>query len=180
MPGDNRIGTKLKLLRKKKKMTIEQLSAHTGITVEHLREVEDGNRLMPVADIINLSKALTADPNFFLKTPPDKEKKKDRIAGFEKRADAYNYTVLTPESKDKHLRAFRVVIDAKSEHPKVSYKHEGEEFIYVLDGLLEITVGHSKNRLKKGESLHFDSNQTHALKNPGKKKTVLLVVLYTP
>ena len=62
----------------------------------------------------------------------------------------------------------------------VEYRHEGEEFIYVLKGGVEVTVGSQVNELDTGQCLHFDSGIRHLLRNRGTKKAQLLVVLYTP
>jgi quercetin dioxygenase-like cupin family protein len=66
------------------------------------------------------------------------------------------------------------------DHKGVGYQHEGEEFVYVLTGHIEVTVGDHVNDLKEGQSLHFNSGVRHKLKNVGQKKAELLVVIYTP
>jgi len=87
---------------------------------------------------------------------------------------------LTPGAENKHLKAFRVTVDPMKEHKGVGYQHEGEEFVYVLAGNIEITVGDHVNSLKKGQSLHFNSGIRHKLRNVGRKKAELLVVIYVP
>ena len=62
----------------------------------------------------------------------------------------------------------------------VRHEHEGEEFVYVIHGQVEITVGKKKSRLKREGTLHFDSGVKHSLKNPGREECVLLVAVYTP
>jgi len=201
----NPIGAKLAAQRRKKKLSLEELAEKTGLKEDDLvgcigdyhavivrsatkitRKVieagESGVVFPPVGDILKISRALTVDPGQLLGSPakdPD-ERKKRRIDDFNKRASSYLYTILTPQAMNKHLRAFRVVIPPGAEHPKISYQHEGEEFIYVLEGTLEITVGRKKHALKQHDALHFDSGITHALKNPGAKECVLVVTVYTP
>jgi quercetin dioxygenase-like cupin family protein len=62
----------------------------------------------------------------------------------------------------------------------VAYKHDGEEFIYVLKGKLELTLDNKKHKLIPGESIKFNSNIPHKLKSLGNVKTKCLVTLYTP
>ena len=176
------VGQRLAQQRKKKKMSFEELSEKTGLKVEHLDNIEAGNDFAPVGDILKISRALTIDPDILLRQDDEttKEQKKKRVKDFEKRAESYNYAVLTPDSKSKHLRAFRVSIPTGLEHPKVSYQHEGEELVYVLKGEVEIIVGQKKNYLQKDETLHFDSGIKHSLKNPGKREAVLIVIIYSP
>ncbi len=133
----------------------------------------------PVSAIIQISKALVVDAGKFLSADDTKTGRK-KAESFSKRKNAYFYKTLTPDAEHKHMKGFHVTIPPESDHEGVEYKHEGEEFIYVLDGRLEIKVGPDLRSLKKGETIHFDANKTHRLRNPGKKKTELIVVVYTP
>lgn len=176
------MGERIARLRIKKSVSIEELSELTGLKNSHLKDIESGKSFAPVGDILKISRALTVDPDDLLTESPvnEKEKKKKRTEDFKTRETSYLYEVLTPQARAKHLRAFRITIPAKSEHPKINYQHEGEEFVHVLDGQVDITVGQKKNSLKKGDSLHFNSGIKHTLKNPGAKDTHLIVVVYNP
>ena len=178
----NSIGERLVALRNKKKVTLESLSEKTGLSVTHLKKIEEGKDFAPVGDILKISRALTVSPDDILKPMGDKkgDLKRERVQGFRKREEAYQYTVLTPDARNRHLRSFRVTIPPESEHPKINYQHEGEEFVYTLRGEVEIKVGSKTHHLKKDDTLHFNSGVKHSLKNPGKKETVLIVTLYTP
>ena len=96
-----------------------------------------------------------------------------------KRTQSYNYETLTSGTKSDSLRAFLVTIESRQTHKPVAYKHEGEEFIFVLEGRLELTLGGNVSAHKTGESVHFNSDTPHKLKNLSKETTRLLVVLYT-
>jgi quercetin dioxygenase-like cupin family protein len=73
-----------------------------------------------------------------------------------------------------------VTLAPKKEHEKVEYKHDGEEFVHVLEGRVELKVGKETHQLKKGGSFHFDSAMPHQLKNLSSKESKLLVVVFTP
>jgi quercetin dioxygenase-like cupin family protein len=103
-----------------------------------------------------------------------------RLEEAAKRTEHYSYTTLTPPEADKHLMAFSVTIPPKTAHGGVGYSHEGEEFVYVLSGNVEITVEKDKRILSESESLRFSSNLNHHLSNPGDKEAELLVILYVP
>jgi transcriptional regulator with XRE-family HTH domain len=176
------IGQKIRSMREKKKITLEELSDRTGLTSARLSDIEEGIGFAPVGDILKIARALTIDPGELLQGGKDREKEleKKRIRDFKQREEAYQYEVLTPQATKSHLRAFKVTIPANSEHPGVRYQHEGEEFVYTLKGEVEIQVGHKKYCLKKEQTLHFDSGIHHLLKNPGNTNTVLIVTIYTP
>jgi uncharacterized cupin superfamily protein len=78
------------------------------------------------------------------------------------------------------LKAFKVTVDPLQDHTGVGYQHEGEEFVYLLSGQMEIIVGDHVNKLKAGDSLHFNSGIRHKMRNVGKKEAELLVVIYGP
>jgi len=73
-----------------------------------------------------------------------------------------------------------VTIDPKKRHKIVEYKHPGEEFVYVMSGELEITLDSKAYLLKPGETIHFNSETKHRLRNLCEEKCELIVVLYTP
>jgi quercetin dioxygenase-like cupin family protein len=104
----------------------------------------------------------------------------DRIRAYTKRTDSYAYTTLTPGAENKHLKAFRVKIEAMKDHVGVSYNHDGEEFVYVLAGDIEVVVGEHINTLGPGDSLHFNSGIQHHLRNIGETDAEFIVVIYNP
>ncbi|MFH2066277.1 MAG: XRE family transcriptional regulator [Pseudomonadota bacterium] len=171
-------GKKIKTVRTQKKITLEQVANDTGYKKEYIQKIEAGTVIPPVGAILQISRALQIDSGLLLKDQEEKVEK--RAKAYTKRTDNYAYTTLTPGAENKHLKAFRVNIQAMKEHKKVAYQHEGEEFVYVLSGRIEIEIGENLNTLKKGESLHFNSAIKHKLRNIGKTDAELLVVIYSP
>jgi transcriptional regulator with XRE-family HTH domain len=177
---DTDFASRMKRLRKKSGFSFAQLSNDTGLTEEYLEQVENGDLMPTVSSIIQISKALTVDAGTFLDSDDPAAARKRKAEGLQKRQKAYSYKTLTPDAAHKHMKAFLVTIDPKSDLEGAQYQHEGEEFIYVLEGRLNIEVGQKISDLRKGQTLHFNSNIVHKLSNPGTKKTELLVVVYTP
>jgi quercetin dioxygenase-like cupin family protein len=173
-------GTKMKQLRQVRKISLEQLANKTRFSQRYLREIEEGVSIPPVSAVIQIAKALSVDSGSFLSAEEREASQKRRRESFYKRTQAYSYKTLTPDAETKHMKAFLVTIDPKQDHKMVEYKHEGEEFIYVLKGQVEVMVGENRNLLKKNETLHFDSGIIHKLRNLGDDEAKLLVVLYTP
>ena len=172
------VGKKIKLARTQKKITYDQLANETGFAVDYLKNIEVGKEIPPVGALLQISRALELDSGFLLRD--QQANLKSRIKAFSKRTENYAYTTLTPGAENKHLKAFKVTVDPLQDHKGVGYQHEGEEFVYVLSGQMEIVVGDHVNKLKTGESLHFNSGIRHQMRNVGKKKAELLVVLYGP
>ena len=173
-------GAKMKQLRLLRKTSFEQLANKTGFSQRYLKEIEEGLAIPPVSAVIQIAKALAIDSGSFLSAEEQEASEKRRRESFYKRTQAYSYKTLTPDAETKHMKAFLVTIDPKQDHKMVEYKHEGEEFVYVLKGHIEVMVGESQNLLKKGENLHFNSGLTHKLRNLSEEEAKLLVVIYTP
>ena len=168
---------RIKRLRLERGLSIEALSKATGCATEYLQWVEDEQVEAPVAFLIQVAKALKLDSSALFRSDVSPDQ---RLKDAAKRTEHYLYKTLTPPESDKHLMAFSVTIPPKTAHKGVAYRHEGEEFDYVLSGTLELTVGDEKRTLKQGESLRFNSNMDHHLSNPGESQAELLVILYMP
>ncbi|MBI4965277.1 MAG: helix-turn-helix transcriptional regulator [Desulfomonile tiedjei] len=170
------LGERIRKMRQKQNVDLDQLAEKTGYASEYLQKIEEGKVSPPVGALIQITRALALDSAALLA----EEKKKERRKSYLKRTKAYSYKSLTPDAEDKHLWAYVVTLAPKKEHEMVEYKHEGEEFLYVMEGRVAAQVGAQIHTLKKGESLHFDSGVTHNLKNLSTKPSTLLVVVYTP
>jgi len=173
-------GAKLRHLREKEGWSLEELADHVSLKPAYLAQLEQDEVLPSVAEILTLARTLSVEPAAFMGGEEGRRSAEKRRVAREKRTRDYAYQLLSPDEPERHLMAFQVTIDPKSEHRKVGYRHEGEEFIYVLGGRLQITVGRKTTRLQAGGSIHFDSGQQHRLRNPGREPTRLLVVIYHP
>ncbi len=172
------VGKKIRKARLEKKLTLDNLANETGFSVDYIKEIESGKKIPPVGTLLQLSRALRIDSSFLLKEQQATLEK--RVRAYTKRTDSYAYDTLTPGAENKHLKAFRITIEAMSEHSGVGYRHEGEEFAYVLKGKVEITVGEHVNKLAKDDSLHFNSGIQHNLRNTGEEEAELIVVIFNP
>jgi transcriptional regulator with XRE-family HTH domain len=177
-PAPTPVGKRIKSVRTRKKMSLDQVANDTGCSIEYLKQVESGKEMPPVGTLLQIARALQIDSGFFLKEQT--ENRKARAKAFAKRTADYAYTTLTPGAENKHLKAFRIQIDPRKDHKGVGYQHEGEEFVYVLSGSVEIAVGDHINRLGPSDALHFNSGIQHHMRNIGDENAELLVVIYTP
>jgi electron transfer flavoprotein alpha subunit/quercetin dioxygenase-like cupin family protein len=173
-------GQRIKKLREDHKMGVADLAEKTGQPPEFIEQVESDSLTPPVSFLLQLAQALKIDPSHFLTEQERIQIGGKRQEGFIKRTQNYSYRTLTPGAADKHLRAFMVTIEPKEYHKIVEYKHPGEEFIFVYKGELELTLGSKVFHLKQGETIHFDSETKHKLRNISDEKCELIVTLYTP
>jgi len=172
------VGEKIKRSRKEKNISLNFVANETGFSTEYLEKLESDEVIPPVGTILQIARALDIDSALLLKE--QESDLTDRITASIKRTDSYAYKTLTPGVEKKHLKAFQVTIDPMQDHSGVGYQHEGEEFVYVLSGKVEVLVGDNVNILEEGDSLHFNSGIRHNLKNLSEERALLIVVLYVP
>lgn len=172
------IGKRIRRARLDKKMSLDVMANETGLSKEFIKKIEGGEQRPSVGTLLQISRTLQLDSAFLLKDEEEAQEK--RSDAYTKRTDKYAYTPLTPGAENKHLKAFHIKVDAGTRHDGVGFQHVGEEFVYVLDGQVEVQVGDHVNVLKSGDSLHFNSGVKHDLRNTGDADASLIVVVYVP
>lgn len=173
-------GDRVRKLREAHGLALSDLAESTGQDPDFLLRVEAGEVAPSVSFLLRLAKALSVDPNTFLTKEVKATLRDDRARAFATRTESYTYQTLTPGAEHQHLRGFLITIEPRQAHKPVAYKHEGEEFVYVMAGELELTVGTKILNLGPGESHHFNSDMPHKLRSLSDEPTRCLVMLYTP
>jgi mannose-6-phosphate isomerase-like protein (cupin superfamily) len=88
----------------------------------------------------------------------------------------YHYEALAHKKSGKNMEPF-ILMPAFDE--KAIFSHDGEEFMYVIDGTHEFIYDNKKYILKKGDSIYFDSRVPHTGRSIGKKRSKILAVMYS-
>jgi len=174
------IGNKIKQLRNMKKLTLKELSAKTDLSIGFLSQVERGVTSVAIASLENIASALDVDLSYFFSLP--KKNKKRVLRSFEQEIFTIQnsqfidyHLTQDPEDKD-FLPRLQVVLPCKDDCTIDVYQHEGEEFVYVLEGILTIMINNERYELFPGDSMHFDSKLPHNWTNYTNKTVKLLVV----
>ncbi|MGA2921461.1 MAG: cupin domain-containing protein [Candidatus Sulfotelmatobacter sp.] len=176
--GAGAVGSHLRRLRAKRRLSLAQVARAVGISVGFLSALERSQMTGSVGTLRKLARFYKTNIlDFFDATGPSSRQvqpgqRKVLEAGPGVRMEllAWGNTVMEP-----HL--FRVAPEAGSGD---SYAHEGEEFLYVLQGELTITLAKEAYQLKAGDSFYFESATPHHWKNPGRAETWVLWVNTPP
>ena len=172
-------GELIKQLRQARSWSEAELAQKTGQTPEFIEQVESDEVSPSVSFILRMAQAMEVDPSTFLGKEEKASIRDRRAQAYHQRTQQYSYVTLTPGAENSHLRAFMITIEPHQAHKPVAYKHDGEEFIYVMEGDLQLTLGTKVKKFKPGESVHFNSDVPHKLKSLSSEPTRCLVVLYT-
>jgi DNA-binding transcriptional MerR regulator/mannose-6-phosphate isomerase-like protein (cupin superfamily) len=175
----NPIGPRLRRLRLHRSYSLARVARAANVSVGFLSALERGQMSASVAtlrrlarfyrfNILSLFEPSEANPG---RVRPRERKVLEAGPGVRMELLAWGNTVMEP-----HL--FRVSPSAGSGE---SYAHEGEEFLFMLRGCLEISLdGGEAHRLVEGDSFYFESNAQHRWSNPGKKEAWVLWVNTPP
>ncbi len=181
--GVEEVGQKIKLLREEKGLALEELSNLTGFDLEFLRNIET-NKVQPqLGTVIKLSKALDSafsrlvsgvGNRLYSITRKKEQKVVSRSTAQKGKKQAYVYKSLAPEVKGRHMEALIVQLE---ENPKQEISiHDGEEFIYVLDGVVALTIDEEAFELDPGDSAYYLSTTPHQIAAKRGKATILAVL----
>lgn len=181
--GIEEIGVRIKTIREEKGISLQDLSKLTGFDVESLSDIE-ANRFQPqLGTIIKLSKALDSafgrivsgvGSKLYSVTRKNERKTISRSTSYRGQKPVYLYKSLAPEVKGRHMESLIVQLE---ENPDAEMSvHEGEEFIYVLDGVASLKIGADVFELEAGDSVYYLSTTPHLIAAKSGKATILAVI----
>ena len=173
------IGPRLRRMRLRKGYSLSKVARAAGVSVGFLSALERGQMTASVAtlrriarfyrmNILALFDPSNSNPG---RVRPADRKILDAGPGVRMELLAWGNTLMEP-----HL--FRI---APASGSGESYAHDGEEFLYILKGALEISLANGERQLlHEGDSFYFESNNAHRWKNPGNKETLVLWINTPP
>ena len=181
------VGARAKEIREEKGLSLQDLSRRTGLDMGILEEIEKGEVSPPLGTIIKLAKALEMKMGYFISGAEDLPytivRKDDQklISRYDSQRSArygYEFSSLAPYKKNRHMEPLLVGLEpSKIEEERST--HDGQEFIYVLEGIMEVRLGEKIHLLEPGDAIYFDSTAPHLVKCHGENPTKILAVLYT-
>jgi quercetin dioxygenase-like cupin family protein len=179
------IGCRVQRLRREKGLSLEALSQLTGFEVDLLQRIEKDEIQPQLGTIIRLSKALDRSlarlvsgdrgGRRYSLTRRGESKTISRSTTAKGQRAAYHYMSLAPEVDGRHMEALMVEL-APSGDDSTSV-HDGEEFIYVLEGKVDLKLGEERFTLEPGDSIYYLSTVPHLL-TAIDKPAVILAVIY--
>ena len=181
------IGRKIRELRKKSGLILQDLSDRTGLSKPLLSQIEMGVVSPPVATLLKISRALHVTIGFFFQNGDMEEKvvlvRRDESKVIDSRyfgreESGYYYEALAYKKSKKYMEPFLVEFKRKKVEKLSYFSHDGEEFIYLLEGVLEFRTENQQYVLYPGDSLYFESSIPHAYRALERKNARALTVVY--
>ena len=181
------IGKKARDLRKSAGLVLEDLSQRTGLSKPLLSQIEREVISPPIATLLKISRALDVNIGFFFQDGDPEEKvvvvRRDESKVIDSRhfgreESGYYYEALAYKKSKKYMEPFLVEFKKKRVDQLSYFSHEGEEFIYLLEGTLEFRTENEQYVLYAGDSLYFESSIPHAYRALERRNAKALTVVY--
>lgn len=182
------VGEKIKALREQKGLSLKDMADRAEFSTALISQMENHLVSPSLGTLIKLAKALDVKVgDFFGETQEepyaivrkDERKTVSRFASKEGVKYGYSYESLGFEKKNRHMEPFIVTLEPATIKNSKTSTHDGEEFIYVLEGEMEVILGNHKDVLYPGDSIYYDSTVPHRVQCHQERITRILAVLYT-
>jgi len=173
----NSFGTRLRELRRRRGWTLQELAARSGLSKAFLSRLESGDRQASIAAVLTISRIFDVSLASLFEPPPVAEPCVIVRAGeaAEKTINGLDYASLSKAGRFFNLQPLRIRVSPHrrgSEH----YRHDGEEWIYVLSGRLTLSLAGAVYDLLPGDAAHFEARLPHRLIAPGPGEAEVLLV----
>jgi transcriptional regulator with XRE-family HTH domain len=183
------IGLKVRRLRQERRMTLQDLAEATGLSKPLLSQIENEQVIPPLATLLRISKALKVELHSFFQEADSVEKcvlvragdfrKADWRAGRGNDRAPYTYHSLASGKKNRNLEPFVIEFDVRPWKEELLVSHQGEEFIFMLEGRLEFHYGSKIMFLETGDSVYYDSSEPHGFTAVGEVPARAVAVVYS-
>lgn len=188
------IGEKIKRIREAKQLTLEEVADRSGLSKEQVERIESNIDFPSLAPLIKIARVFGVRLGTFLddqsELGPVITRKNDNSA----EANSIDFTnneshgrkhmryhALSQDKSGRHMEPFLIdVFPTEDGVDFVLSTHEGEEFIYVLEGVIEINYGRNTYILEEGDSIYYDSIVAHHVHAATNETAKIMGVVYTP
>ncbi|MEG2384901.1 MAG: XRE family transcriptional regulator [Erysipelotrichaceae bacterium] len=173
------IGYKLKQLRIKNALTLEELASRCELTKGFLSQVERNLTSPSVSTLNDILEALGISLALFFQ-----EAKEERVVFtqddfFVDEQDDCTIHWIVPNAQKNEMEPILLELNENGISQTID-PHEGEEFGYVIQGKIILVNGEDEHPIKKGETFYISGKSSHYLKNTTKQKAQVLWITTPP
>jgi transcriptional regulator with XRE-family HTH domain len=183
------IGLKVRRLRQDRRMTLQDLADATGLSKPLLSQIENEQVIPPLGTLLRIAKAFKVGLQHFFQEEGHNEKCILTRAGESRRMyrrptqneppQPYAYHSLAFGKKHRNMEPFLVEFEPRQCDKGLQVSHEGEEFLFLLEGSLELHYGEQIMTMEPGDSVYYDSAEPHGYISTGDGPTRAVAVIYS-
>jgi transcriptional regulator with XRE-family HTH domain len=160
------IGDRIKMLRVTQKRTMQEIAEASDLSKSMISKIENNKSVPSVGALVKIAKALGTTISSLLEQEgwvnailTTRKKATKNLTTTDKGYSIYPYA---SEYHEKKMQPFLFVAN-KGEVVPHELSHEGEEFIYIIEGQMKMQIGDVSYTLSSGDSLYFNSVQKHGI-----------------
>jgi transcriptional regulator with XRE-family HTH domain len=192
--SDNLVGTKLRQLREDRQLSVDDLAGQSEVSAGMIEQIEAGLNIPSLTPLLRIAKGMGVRLGSLLDhqanpgpvyVPAGQGREIARFSANWNHQSNGNgilrFASLAPDKKDRHMEPFIIDVQPEGQEdpaPPLS-AHDGEEFIYVLQGNIQLSYGNDTYSLSAGDSIYYDSVVPHNLHALGQEPAKILAVVYT-
>jgi transcriptional regulator with XRE-family HTH domain len=185
--GEIPVGENVRKFREAAGLTVQQFAERTGFSAALLAQVENRMVSPSLGTLVKIANAFDTTVSAFL---GGKEEREFSIVRKEARAvvsrvglkeggkSPYTYESLGSGKAGRKMEPFLVRLQPLSEPPRARSTHDGEEFLYVLSGKVEVCLGTLSDILEEGDSIYYDSTIPHHVHSADSRESLILAVIH--
>ena len=188
--SNNIIGKKIQTLCADKNISLDQVAELSGLRKEQIQLILDSDNIPSLAPLIKIARALGVRLGTFLDDSKAlgpvvfKSEESAKPVTFSSQLSSANshldFTALASKKSGRAMEPFLINVVTDCEQKPVLSSHVGEEFIYVLEGSIQVNYGKDIYVLHTGESIYYDSIVDHLVTSHACEIAKILAVVYTP
>ena len=181
---ERKISDRIRHLRLLRGMTLDTLSSVTGFTKGYLSRIENSEKSPPISTLTKIASALNVDIVAFLAENDEQpydinldivKKNERKVIRSRAPAQSYTYESLAYRMAGKNMEPYVITINNQT----TEFQHDGEEFIFILEGRIEFHYEGKKFFLEEGDSAYFNAGLPHSGKSIGRKTAKFLCMIYS-
>lgn len=185
----DKVGQRIQTFMAKQEVSRDELASRTGLEPSFLSAIIEEDLYPSLGPLLKIARALDVRLGTFLDDQLSedplimrRESRKSELSmlrGKDKPV-ALQFYSLGKGKSDRHMEPFFVELLPESEREKDLSSHEGEEFIVVYAGRVEVTYGTETYQLEAGDSIYYNSVVPHYVSCKGSQPASIYAVIYTP
>ena len=190
MTAADGVGGKIARIREARKLSQDELAERSQVALGLLRQIEQGELIPSLTPLTKIARVLGVRMGTFLddveEVGPVLNRKGQirqtvRFAGGSQPARGeLDFHALALDKAGRHMEPFLIDVLPASDKSYEKSSHEGEEFLYVLAGQIELLYGKDTYVLSEGDSIYYDSIVAHHVHAGGDAPARILAVVYAP
>lgn len=187
---NHKVGERIAEVRKLKQLSLQDLAQRSALTENQLERIENNELLPSLAPLIKIARVMGVRLGTFLDDDdmlgPIVNRSEERNATISfsnnnsEARESMNFYSLAGQKSGRHMEPFLVELETSEKKEFQSSSHEGEEFLYVIEGNVEINYGDQVYLLEKGDTIYYDSIVAHHVHASGDTGSKILAVVYAP